>query len=293
MQPIKAQEHIALIDANTARSKKEVSKAIFSCVTSFRLAEGLMVVKAAVNQKVGNYIVDTGSPVLVLNTTPSRGATIQAMGISDKVEVKAIQVQQFNWTGIQRQDVDAFALDMSHLEMATTIDIAGIIGYDVLKDYQVFLDYSNRKIELLSFDKEKTNMLPPAVVIPFKLHGHLPIVKIRIGNKKLRLAIDTGSEVNILHDEYEEAIISNLNSAKFEEEIQGVDQKIKLVDATIVEQTKIRNASIRDMKYIFTDLSHLQANHLDIDGILGYPFLRSGKLLINYKKRKIYIFPTP
>ena len=43
--------------------------------------------------------------------------------------------------------------------------------------------------------------------------------------------------------------------------------------------------------YLFTDLSHLKTeSDLYIDGLLGYPFFKQGRMSINYQEQKIYIW---
>ena len=76
-----------------------------------------------------------------------------------------------------------------------------------------------------------------------------------------------------------------------EGELQGVDQEVKKVMTSTISETLVKGLPFADMKYLFTDLSHLKKeSSLYIDGLLGYPFFKQEKMSINYQEKKIYIW---
>lgn len=287
-----AQRNIAFLDADVTHTAIVKNKNFTPHSTNFQIIEGMMLVQAVTNNKIGNFIIDTGSPVLVINSQSDKGFKVKAKGISNTLESREILINQFSWSGIQKKGITAYTLDISHLEAASGKKIAGIIGFDILKDYEMVIDYPNQKLELLPIKKRKKKQTgSPIATIPFDMQAHLPVIKIKIGDKKMRLALDTGSEVNVLHDGLRNKISDDLITTSFKEEIQGVDKIIKVVEAVRIQSTEIKKLPFDNMKYVFTDLSHLKTeSNLYIDGILGYPLLKNGKFSINYREQKLYVW---
>ena len=239
----------------------------------------------------GNYIIDTGAPTLVINEIPINNNSNNGRGISRGLETDEIVVQEFVWSGIQKKDLEAFKVDISHLEAVSGKSIAGIIGYEILKEVELLVDYQTQTVQLKPLTGDVINPRQPIAVIPFTMQAHLPVIKVKIGKKKLRLALDTASESNILDKKVFSKLDNRLIKHPQVGEIQGVDQQIKKVQVATIVQTKVKDLPFEDMSYLFTDLSHLKANSgLYIDGLLGYPFFKQGKMSINYQEKKIYVW---
>ena len=289
-QIAEAQEHVAFLDVAASYNEVDESPYLNSIVMPFKMIEGMMLVEATMNNVQGNYIIDTGAPTLVINGQPTQSTT-QGRGISQGLVTAEMKVQAFKWAGIERENLFAFQVDISHLEAVSGEKIAGIIGYDILKEVELLVDYSTQSIQLSATKRKGTYQKKPVTTIPFVMQEHLPVIKVKIGNKKLRLALDTASESNIL----DAGIYKKLSKATFKNtvkgELQGVDQQVKQVMISTISETIIKGLPFTDMKYLFTDLGHLKKESgLYIDGLLGYPFFKQGKMSINYQERKIYVW---
>ncbi len=289
-QIAQAQNFVSFLDVNASTDNVKQTDFVTSAIVPFTMLEGMMVVEATVNNKKGNFIIDTGAPTLVLNEQPTANHQITGRGISEGLVTDEVTVEEFNWSGINKTNVDAFKVDISHLEKVSGKTLAGIIGYDILKEVELLVDYQSQTV-VLSPVKSKSRFNEPIAVIPFTMQAHLPVIKVKIGKKKLRLALDTASESNILDSKIFGKINANLISNQQVGEIQGVDQQIKTVKVADIANTQVKDLPFKDMPYLFTDLSHLKTQSgLAIDGLLGYPFFKQGKMSINYKEQKIYVW---
>lgn len=285
-----AQNFVSFLDIATSADKTTTINPVATSTTiPFTMLEGMMVVEATVNQQKGNFIIDTGAPTLVLNQQPTVNTQLEGRGISEGLIADEVVVQEFSWSGIRKQNVDAFKVDISHLEKISGQHLAGIIGYDILKEVELLVDYQTQTVQLSPV--KATKIKKPLAVIPFTMQAHLPVIKVKIGKKKFRLALDTASESNILDEKIFRKLDKTLLSNHQIGEIQGVDQQIKEVQVATIHQTTIKALSFDEMTYLFTDLSHLKSDsNLYIDGLLGYPFFKQGKLSINYQEQKIYVW---
>ena len=62
-----------------------------------------------------------------------------------------IHIDSFDFYGIKTQDKDFVMSDLSHL--LKDEEIYGLIGYQVIKDYDWLFDYANKTLTLIEPDK--------------------------------------------------------------------------------------------------------------------------------------------
>ncbi len=288
-----AQEYVAFLDVNSSSNivSETSTHPNTNSLIPFTIVEGMMLVEAYIDNKKGNFIIDTGAPSLVLNKYPSSSTLSTSRGIGGGLQADEVVVKEFSWSSIHKRNLNAFKVDISHLELVSGKPIAGIIGYDILKEVELAVNYQTKTVQLSPVTKAIAGTTSPIAVIPFTMQGHLPVIKVKIGKKKIKLALDTASESNILDSKYLKKINADLFLHLTKGEMQGVDQQIKEVTVATISGTRINEIALADMKYLFTNLNHLKSeSNLYIDGLLGFPFFKQGKMSINYKEKKLYIW---
>ncbi len=253
---------------------------------------GMIYLEAEMNGQKGQFILDTGAPMLIINQKMESQSTKNALSFGEGISVTETQVASFNFANIHQENIDALALDISHLEKASGRNIMGLIGYNVLAQFELFFDFDHQLLHLIQIKpKSSPSLQSPSASIDFKLYDHLPIVKVKIRGKTLRLGIDTGAASNLM----DESVLAYLDASDIQylpkEEIQGLDKKVKVVQSGLIQQLKVKNASFGETKFLFTDLSFLREHTgYQIDGLLGSPFFSKASFSINYPKRKINIW---
>ncbi len=287
-----AQNGIAIV-GNVTKEINKNSEIIEkgSAETTFELFDRMIVMDATLNGNAGKYILDTGSPILILNQAPLKNSTSLG-GISEEGHAELIKVKNFQWAGISRKGIDAVAYDMSKLEKALGHNINGLIGYNLFKNYELFLDISNGKIQLFkayhsSLHKSKKYQKK----VSFSNQSHIPIITVKIDGKKYRFGIDTGAEVNVLNkslkDKLEKTALKNFQSSNLHG-LGGVNQEVESAD---LAKFKIKGIDCENYNFLLTDLTSFEEKYgQKLDGILGHPFLLNNVLSINYQKQKIYFW---
>lgn len=258
----------------------------------FEVVRGMMHVEAELEGKKGRFIIDSGAPLLIINQKIEQGAAIQAYSISNSFSIDNIQVSNFNWAGLEYKNLEALALDLNHFSKASKKDIQGIIGYNTLQDYELFIDFEQQELSLLTNkDFSNRHLTEPHLSIPIVLHGHLPVIKVEIGGKVLHFGLDTGAAVNMIDAELFEEISDFWVTKVKWEEVQGVDQSIQKVKAAKIKGFSISEQELNPMKFLTTDFSYINADtDLQIDGLLGYPFFKQLKCSINYQNETLFIW---
>ena len=290
--PLSGQDNIALV-----RSKVEIKNLSNNPATSgeyfsnFELHDRMIIVTAKLNGKEGKYILDTGSPMLVLNKKIENVST-QIGGFSKDCDSEIVAVKKFEWAGMSNKNIEAIAFDMSGLVKSLGIEVQGLIGQNLFKNYELLIDIENKKIQL--FNPKKSTLHKTSKYsqkINFSLEHHIPVITVKIDGKKYRFGIDTGAEVNVisrdLKEKFEKKLLHNFQVNNLHG-IDGISQKV--VSANL-SNFKIKKRNFSNFNFLFIDFTPLQQGYeLEIDGILGYPFLKENKISINYKKQKIYFW---
>jgi len=268
----------------------------------FTIENNMIVLKAFLNGKEVEFILDSGSPTLILDEDFLKSVRIvhtgtQALGVGGKTNVGSYFVRSFNWQGITIKDFEAKTMSLGHLMNGTKHNIAGLIGYSVFKDYQISFDYSKKIVSLFHTDDSgnipKNEIVDNSIyeVVPFTLQAHIPIISIEIRNKKLKMGLDCGAGANLLYAKYVQDILPSMEGVDTVI-LQGAGKTGSNVQLAKVNETNVGNIVYKNLNYVFEDATLTQLNYgygLSIDGLLGYEFLSKRIVIINYKKGIIMI----
>ncbi len=202
------------------------------------------------------------------------------------------KVEQLDFSGIQLNNQEVITLDLSHLEESLETEFYGLIGYELIKDYDIIFDYENLKLTLINptaFDKYKSERLANSTLlkVPFNLERHIPVIKAQIGDKTLSYGIDCGAESNLISSDLLLPLKKYIKGSK-KEELVGADNKPKEVEKGNVSKTKIGEKTFKNLTTVFSDISHLNEGYkLNLDGLIGYPVLSKQKTLISFDRKEI------
>ena len=193
----------------------------------FRLIDRLIVIEGKHKEKSGNFIIDTGSEKLLLNKVHfsnliKKNNTInKTSGILDYVDdpvEKRIQQLLFQDLIINNKRSDI--IDLSHIEKSKKVKILGIIGYNILKEYEIFIDMYLNQITLTKIDKSGRKLGDQRYLekivdsIDFNLKRHTIVLKGTINGKKLTFGLDSGAEFNQLNTKVSSKVLKHFYPKK-------------------------------------------------------------------------------
>lgn len=268
------------------------SKSADSHKIPIEIIRGMIYLEAEINGRRGSFILDTGAPTLIVNQAKAKGQQANALSLNSGIQVVETKVRSFKIGRIKKRNLEALALDLSHLERASGRQILGLIGYNVFEQFALLFDFDQRLLFLSpSSQKIQPSLHQPVTSFSFTLHDHLPIVKVRVGGNLLQFGIDTGAATNLM----DQRILNQSAELPIkylpDEEIQGLDQQVTLVKAGQLEIEGEDGWTFGENKFLFTDLSFLREHTgCEIDGLLGSPFLAKADITIDYPKRKINLW---
>jgi hypothetical protein len=258
---------------------------------SFQIIKDFILTRAQVGEVTGNFILDTGSPCVVLNSRyfHSVVGADQGEGISGAVDLEEVKIKSFRWGNYSLGKTRLYSLDMSHLEEYLGLELAGLLGYEALDNQQLYVDYFAGEVSLLS-SRDVEALGSPDIIARMVSQNDLPCISIDIKGKKLKVGIDSGSLSNFLD---EKASLDLLDSQSLTDNIymvRGLNQEREKVNSHSWDQVQINGRSIPvEMEYLVISLeAHSPDNSLN--GVLGVPFLKQGAFLIDFRRDELSIW---
>lgn len=273
----------------------------------FKLVDHLIVVEAELLNKKGNFIIDTGSETLILNSVhfpnvyannkkyKETSGVLQAIDYSYERQVKEFVLQSFR---LENKSSDV--IDLSHIENSKKIKLLGIIGYNILKDYEIFIDMHLNQITLTKVDavgnKLDKHVYLEKIVdsICFKLKKHTIVLNSTINNQKLKFGLDTASEFNQISKNVGKKVLKYFIPKKRLSLTGASNKKIEVLAGKLHRVKLNETIYFGPMLTVLTNLSKMnEAFGTDLDGIFGYEFFAQKRTIINYQKEKLYFVDFP
>lgn len=260
-------------------------------IIPFQLSGGFIMVHAAINGKPSSCIFDTGAPSIILNKDEDLMSDTNDYGISvtGKTKIKSTVVQSFQMGKLKKKNIEAMEIDISHIEEMKNLTIDGIIGVEALKGQEVLIDYKNEEIRFLpKKTKKKSSEKEKIATVSFYMKNQLPVIKVKIGKKRFYFGVDTGAEVNVLNLN-SKSKLSDFNLKAGEPKMMtSVSQEKSLSESVIFDQFKVGGQTINDCQFVYMDFAAFNLNNeIQLDGILGYPFLKEHLISFDFRRSKL------
>ena len=299
---------LALLDAHPLRIPAPVVQ------VPFTVSNGLIFVQAAIDGHRGRYLLDTGSPLIVLNnaylrlnpdTYPDPLKTLDTLREGDS----RTRHQTF-WTvhtfqiGAVRQALDS--LDIGPPTPAPghgnvvlgwgdylPDQVLGTIGLNALAPFETIVDYTHQRLTLIPLDAAGRRLSPvPAYramrtipLCPYHMHADNPTdtaahwwgVVARLGSIMDTVMIDTGSQDNILGQETEYQLGVHVRPTS--------PSPTTLGTPVLLDTMVLAGQTLAGMPF------STRVSGQESSDILGYSFLRRfGVVGFNFRTRQLILY---
>ena len=274
--------------ANSAAIEHNSSKPT-SYSIPFKKAGNLLLVNAEIDSKEGVFILDTGAPTLVINQARKTSGEIQAKGINGSLTVNDTFIKKFRWNNEEWKNLSSLSVDMQHFNDLHQEGVKGLIGYEILRDYEMIVDPSAQTLMLLSNRKEiPYDPAQVLVSIPMQQQEHMPVIELSINGKKILFGIDTGAEINFLDQSLLQNGVLGSSEAAGSTLVKGLGGNNEKREPKVrVKNLQIGEIKVEDQVFTLKDMNQLfprNGEGLKVQGIVGSAFLNQFRYSINYRK---------
>lgn len=269
-------------------------------IIPFELMDGLIVVKGKINDHdEGNFIIDSGASGLVLNSKYYRFESAkmnQALGLNGIFDdVASSTADSFGLDAFLFKKIDTDIISLSTIEDKKRTKIDGLIGFDILKLFEIQLNYNETFITLSRLNDRggiidpMKHTLDKVDSFNFQIANFIPVIEVKIKGKMKKMGIDTGAEVNLLDINRNEDIIENFIPMRRLELSGSEERNIEYIGGKLY-RLALGKFKCGGMSTALVNLSSLNKLYkTKLDGIVGYNFLAPWVFSINYKKKMLYI----
>ena len=281
------------------RSSKVIQGSSQVIKIPFTMAGNLIAVEVELEGEKRKFILDTGSPRVILNSKyiaaqdTARRTLSSVKGVGGNISGMDIQeLKSLDFGGIRMENQEVLTIDLSHLEKELEQEIYGLIGFELIKDYDLLFDYQAKVLTLIKpegYEKYRQEHFAnnQLTTLPIKLEGHIPIVEASINNIKFNFGIDSGAESNLIEDDLYLSL-KKCTAKRRTDELVGADNKVKKVKKGKLKKMTIGNKTFKKLTTLYSDISHLnKAYQLKIDGLIGFPVLSKQKTLISFERKEL------
>lgn len=180
----------------------------------------LILLDALADSVSGSLILDSGASGLVLNSIyfrdgrPKKG--YQTGGITGRVEqLSQKRIKSLQFDEVFFENIQADLADLGHLEAARQTKIIGFFGLSLFRGFEVVINLRQNLIELYRLDASGNRLRPHPVVkpdleLPMYNYSEIYFIEGRISNKRHTFCLNTGAEVNVLHNYLPDKIMKTI-----------------------------------------------------------------------------------
>ena len=301
IQNIKSQSGFQFYGANTDAQR-----------VRFQLINNLIVFPIEINGKQLSFILDTGVTKTILfslRTSDSlvvkdvRNVTLSGLGKGDPAKALLAKNNTFRIKDMMSSDEDLYivaegAIDLSS-KMGTTIH--GIIGYNLLKDIVVKIDYRNKFLEFINPKAFNSESCKRCEEFPIQIRNRKPFINgklvledsIGVKNIDVKLLIDSGGSDAVWL--FENSKPSIAPPKKFFNDILGEGLSGTIYGKrSRVKGFKLGSFLLKEPTVSYLDsLSTSKAlNFKERNGSLGGDILRRFRVWIDYPNNRIILKKT-
>ena len=271
-------------------------------VIPIKRIQNLIIIEARIDTTIGNFILDTGSPILVLNKTYFRkgwDANLSAANAGGTITpVMRTKVDDFAIRELYFENLPADLNDLGHIENHRGIKILGLLGVSLFTSFEMVIDVHKSVLYLHKLDKngvvpenQRIVKSEPTLTVPFKLTRNTITVDVVVAGKKLVFCVDTGAEANALSNRLPDKVLKVFRVSKRMVLVGTGGVQTEVLLGTI-DDIVIGGRSFKNMHAAITRLDNLgEAYGRTIDGMLGSNFLVKGIISINFVTKELRMHP--
>lgn len=273
----------------------------------FKLVGGIIVLQQlALNGQRGDFILDTGNTTALLVESAAFTGQLRASphqptgsGATGTVNLQRLSVTSFQLGSARYTGFSAHALSLAAIRGYVGGHLLGVIGYGLLREYEVVIDYPHQRVHFYSLRTTKPIARPfvRQDSLAFKLVRGFPIATGYLGAVAVPLLLDTGAATNQLESAICQRLAPGVRPVLIDtEQNTGVDGHHQLTQRGKIPSLLLGSTTWHDLPVQVTPPikpssgSRPPAYH----GLLGFPFLsQDGLVSFHYGRRQFYkLIPT-
>ena len=265
-----------------------------------RRAGNIFLLEAVVDGEKGYLVFDTGASGMVLNRTYFRDHVVMSRQLSGGVTgsvtgAERISAENIEINGLKFNNIIADVANLGHIENRRGVKILGLIGFAMIRDFEIVFDPQQNQLQLFRVDKkgERTYHSSSGFISDYACRfierNNILFLSTKLDGRSMTFCLDTGAETNVLDVNVPKAVLASVTVTR-RSTLNGAGTATSDVLFGKMNGFRFGGRNLDDMETVITSLDALsEAYDTKIDGMLGYSFLSKGVICINFVKREFSI----
>ncbi|MGD1840064.1 MAG: aspartyl protease family protein [Thermonemataceae bacterium] len=269
----------------------------------FKLEGNHLMITTHINQsKALNFVFDTGAGATVINVQTAaqlqlkEGKQKTSDGAAGKVSSKVIADATLQIGSVSLRKVDLESAPLTHLEKVFGKDIDGLLGYDLLKQYVVKINYDKSVIEIYNSKK-------------YQYRGSGKLIKIDVGDvptAKATISLDgkntlegefildngAGSAMSFCTPYAEKHQLQSTIGKTYKIKSRGYSSNEATVSVGRLKRVEIQQFQFSEVPVSIYDTQSGVFSYKGIAGVIGNDLLKRFNITFDYKRKKTYWEPN-
>jgi predicted aspartyl protease len=246
-----------------------------------------------------DYIFDTGDGLAILDINKasemgiSSGSDEVIASAEGSISGKRVKHNEFSIGGAPIHNVELHETDLTHLEISIGREIDGIIGYDVLDNYVVSINYDDKIMEL--YDLKTYSYSGSGKEFNIKLTSYIPHITgttVFANGESIKgeFFVDTGAKATVDFNTpfVEKNELASKIGSSYIYLVAGLGKKEYEHHRGKANSFSFGGFSFENIPVGLSHAKHGIQNHKKISGIIGGGLMRKFNLVFDYKKKKMY-----
>jgi hypothetical protein len=285
-------------------SHAQAARSVSVVKLPFDLVGGLIVLRnLPLNGQSGDFILDTGCEYgLVVEQASFAGqlrpAATRGLSATGTVEQQQLAVTNFQFGATHYAGLTAVATSLAQIRGYVGPHLLGLVGYELLRDYEVVIDYTHRQLSCYPLRAARPAARPfvRQDSLAFTLAKGKPVVSGYIGKTLTRLMLDTGAMTNSLDLAFVEQLAPAVRPRLLgsREPFTGLGGQ-QQVQRAMLHELRLPPTTWQELPVMLVRLARPSSGRtLPYQGILGATFLgQDGVVSFHYGRQKFYtVAPT-
>jgi hypothetical protein len=255
----------------------------------FKVINNLIIIEIDIEERTGNFILDTGSDAIFLNSNNRKFSNKAAMfqtvnGVTNSEETK---ISHLKVGDITKENVSAYNTNLTNIENFLNLKIAGIIGAEFFNPHSIYLDFESNEIKFFKNapDIESFGFLNH---IDFSMKNGVPSTELTFGNKKYTFILDSGASIHLVDSTIIATQASFFEKLTSDVKVESVGHS-NIVSKYIIKSFSIDNTILKDHTCLVKDFTEFnEKGKPQISGILSISKLTEKGIMIDFHRMKMY-----
>ncbi|MCP4884112.1 MAG: PDZ domain-containing protein [Flavobacteriales bacterium] len=271
---------------------------------TFSLVNNLIVISAEINGKELNFLLDTGIKRTILFNLKFEDSLqlrnvekIQLRGLGEGEPINALvsSGNYFKFKGIVNPELSLYAItdELFDISAKMGLDIHGIIGGDLFRDFIVKINYGSQKITFYNADVSEDIACNGCETFPLDFYNGKPFIDVVIENHlgkevKVKLLIDSGGGDSLWLFPHSDPDIL-IGDRYFDDFLgKGLNGNI-LGKRSRINKLKIGSFEFENASVSYPDSTSILRVHANKDrnGTLGAGILKRFQVIMDYPNSRI------